>query len=463
MSDQATSIINRLCDAGNPHRRSQWEQSDGYYVATCRVSPADIPQLIEIACKWSDWQEEDFDFVGNLDGIQLLPVTAWRTLADLKSIESIEPLIGMLCELDGDDDWSLDELPHVFGKIGKPAIASLVRLATDAEQHEFARITAVEALRLVAEYYPETRNEIVVHLTEMITKATKDDIRLNSTVLVGLIELQAIEAAEAIERAFSSNRLDVGMIGDWDDVRKKLGVEGLRLEMPEHPHNSVAQFRTRIGIGIFSDEPVFGDDGCVPEAEEAYYERARRLFSKSKEAKQVVDSFGELRWLQMFLEFGIRYRGEIVDAMTLTSVEKFVFDYTVRKVSTQPDSAASIILELTKFWEYVDRVYDLSSAKPIIEWLNTDGLADQLRVELVDPANFDMAKSFVMSGIAAGYDMSSQQDVHEFMAAFNTILKQAGGVAPSDTIFSSHTRVGRNDPCPCGSGRKYKKCCLRSL
>jgi preprotein translocase subunit SecA len=21
------------------------------------------------------------------------------------------------------------------------------------------------------------------------------------------------------------------------------------------------------------------------------------------------------------------------------------------------------------------------------------------------------------------------------------------------------THVGRNDPCPCGSGRKYKKCC----
>jgi uncharacterized protein YecA (UPF0149 family) len=21
--------------------------------------------------------------------------------------------------------------------------------------------------------------------------------------------------------------------------------------------------------------------------------------------------------------------------------------------------------------------------------------------------------------------------------------------------------VGRNDPCPCGSGKKYKKCCLR--
>ena len=23
-------------------------------------------------------------------------------------------------------------------------------------------------------------------------------------------------------------------------------------------------------------------------------------------------------------------------------------------------------------------------------------------------------------------------------------------------------RVGRNDPCPCGSGKKFKKCCLRN-
>ena len=23
------------------------------------------------------------------------------------------------------------------------------------------------------------------------------------------------------------------------------------------------------------------------------------------------------------------------------------------------------------------------------------------------------------------------------------------------------TRVGRNDPCPCGSGKKYKQCCMR--
>ncbi len=27
---------------------------------------------------------------------------------------------------------------------------------------------------------------------------------------------------------------------------------------------------------------------------------------------------------------------------------------------------------------------------------------------------------------------------------------------------TSHTKVGRNDPCPCGSGKKYKRCCLQN-
>jgi hypothetical protein len=34
-------------------------------------------------------------------------------------------------------------------------------------------------------------------------------------------------------------------------------------------------------------------------------------------------------------------------------------------------------------------------------------------------------------------------------------------VVVSNTIARTGERVGRNSPCPCGSGRKYKQCCLR--
>ena len=34
-----------------------------------------------------------------------------------------------------------------------------------------------------------------------------------------------------------------------------------------------------------------------------------------------------------------------------------------------------------------------------------------------------------------------------------------GGAGPQEPIKRAEPKVGRNDPCPCGSGKKYKKCC----
>ena len=34
-------------------------------------------------------------------------------------------------------------------------------------------------------------------------------------------------------------------------------------------------------------------------------------------------------------------------------------------------------------------------------------------------------------------------------------------VAVGTTVVRSQPKVGRNDPCPCGSGKKFKKCCAR--
>jgi hypothetical protein len=34
-------------------------------------------------------------------------------------------------------------------------------------------------------------------------------------------------------------------------------------------------------------------------------------------------------------------------------------------------------------------------------------------------------------------------------------------VAVSSTVTRTGVRTGRNDRCPCGSGKKYKQCCLR--
>ena len=35
-----------------------------------------------------------------------------------------------------------------------------------------------------------------------------------------------------------------------------------------------------------------------------------------------------------------------------------------------------------------------------------------------------------------------------------------GRIIGPEPIRREEPRIGRNDPCPCGSGLKYKKCCM---
>jgi preprotein translocase subunit SecA len=42
------------------------------------------------------------------------------------------------------------------------------------------------------------------------------------------------------------------------------------------------------------------------------------------------------------------------------------------------------------------------------------------------------------------------------------VLNRVGGEEEArKPVTREEAKVGRNDPCPCGSGKKYKKCCGR--
>lgn len=47
------------------------------------------------------------------------------------------------------------------------------------------------------------------------------------------------------------------------------------------------------------------------------------------------------------------------------------------------------------------------------------------------------------------------RDIHAYWLA-----RRAEQAPDTQPLRRSEPRVGRNDPCPCGSGKKYKKCCL---
>ena len=56
-------------------------------------------------------------------------------------------------------------------------------------------------------------------------------------------------------------------------------------------------------------------------------------------------------------------------------------------------------------------------------------------------------------------DKENQEMTQAFEAEAQSCCSTSSCCAPQTPIVNSSEKIGRNDPCPCDSGRKFKKCC----
>jgi SWIM/SEC-C metal-binding protein len=60
--------------------------------------------------------------------------------------------------------------------------------------------------------------------------------------------------------------------------------------------------------------------------------------------------------------------------------------------------------------------------------------------------------------VVVGVEPDKPEDISDVERLLNP--NQARRSKPR-AMMTAEPKVGRNDPCPCGSGLKYKQCCLR--
>jgi len=53
------------------------------------------------------------------------------------------------------------------------------------------------------------------------------------------------------------------------------------------------------------------------------------------------------------------------------------------------------------------------------------------------------------------------QEYHANWSGGDNVSSTSSFLATNEPSLIKKKKVGRNDPCPCGSGKKYKKCCGR--
>jgi preprotein translocase subunit SecA len=89
---------------------------------------------------------------------------------------------------------------------------------------------------------------------------------------------------------------------------------------------------------------------------------------------------------------------------------------------------------------------------PLVEY-KKEGL--QLFRELQESVDDHVAR--LVEGIGAGAFKVSQDELKRVQQSARQASEQSSGEVVQKTVVNKE-KVGRNDPCPCGSGKKYKKC-----
>jgi uncharacterized protein len=168
------------------------------------------------------------------------------------------------------------------------------------------------------------------------------------------------------------------------------------------------------------------------------------------------DTFGAKTLLQDFLSLIMRHWNVIADTLHSGDVYLPLLLEDENGISHANDWAAGFLrgMELRKK-DWADLLNDEQHGGwlvPIFALAHEHNL-DAVMRPYKEPVSLERREQLI-AGAAAGV-----RGIYRHFQAKRLIEKEQVG---STTVRRVTPKVGRNDPCPCGSGRKFKQCCGRT-
>ncbi|MCC6177191.1 MAG: SEC-C domain-containing protein [Chloroflexi bacterium] len=440
------------------------------------------------------------------------PLHAIQILGELGSVEAIEPLLPLFDRVN--DDSLAQMIPQAFGGIGAPAVAPLRTLLFDRARDIWARVRAAQSLGEIGRRQPETRSEVTSTLVARLDPAESrvpDDECLNGFVVCELLDLQAVEAAPAIRRAFDEDRVDTSIV-DLDRALEELGLasesrparsgarQGLRLRLRctacgytrEHSIETIycdlaTQGRRQRGEQTPFDEWVIPQRitcqkcGAVDQYELsslAYItltaELVKKLAARAAGQPGGASDEGALQFIRFGLADGREMHPYEARALYRQRVEAEpdradlqvryanVLQFLGDREGATEHYQAALRLEPANLEAFFnlgrlaratgDRVEARRMFESLLAQAPKSRLPRNTREDYVEAAAEELdelVEPFERSGI--GRLPTERHHDHGLVGGRSRAAAPRG---PARAV----QKIGRNEPCPCGSGQKYKRC-----
>lgn len=395
-------------------------------------------------------------------------------LSDERRLEIGVFLVEKLAEAGREDaDISIEVLTAACGSMGLvilPAVLDAIRKEPDKKGSwfHFWGLTELAAKTKDA----EVRNSVIQACTELLQQADSGEIE----------PIEAINAAWTLARMKCSDsipllrRLKTKSVksfchGDYADALDLL--EGCLDYTPsanlwEMPVKEWLEPRWQMAKQWYSEQ----DYGSDEDEFDAGIQRARELaglFLESSEATELADEVLEDAGFIVcrVLEYAWDYTGSSPEELDKGVLSEVLLELLPRKLTAERNLFEKVAPVTEAFLKWMESEGILANTAGLVETVHD--WADTIVANGMNPQYWGMGKSFTMQAKADGVDIGNQEALQRYIAEYNRRLSQKNlpdqfesrDFAPPIPIVEHSPKIGRNDPCPCGSGKKYKKCCGR--
>lgn len=160
---------------------------------------------------------------------------------------------------------------------------------------------------------------------------------------------------------------------------------------------------------------------------------------------------------ETFLEFLFNYEISKIEEVRPQNIRTVLTQIFPRKYSAEPEEFRRIIPVLVSFFEYLDQAKLLKETDALIKAVKDS--EEAMIKNAANPEYYGMAKSFVVQMKQDGVDSEDEAAVARWISDYNQKEKDLSDDSKQKPFSKAGPKTGRNDPCSCGSGKKYKKCC----
>ena len=407
-------------------------------------------------------------------------IHAYRALSRLQDSEHIPFLIQLNDSgVSFDECFLFEDMPPILSQYGAAAIPLLSEALRNQDMTETARCTITAALENLAKQ--EIEHDRIIHLLSSYLAEKHFTRELNASIINALTNLKAVQEIDLIRSIFSAHLCDITANGDIETVEINLGLRTER-ETPEgniYDHET-AELHLAIKEKI-GPRPADSDPAAV-------FFHLHALYSRQ-------DTLQDISEIQGYLT------GALLAPTPIDPKETFegIWDDPDHAHRYSPDWAnkedhESYMQTILALHASIEVGLRDGNLEPMLEpsedeshliysrWIGGFSRGISLWIE---GAHGDTnattllisTVSIITKEIDADTDNTlSDKIVQDDLAQmFADLLHQSyarshhikSGTLSTNSLFGggeTYTReeakISRNSPCLCGSGKKYKRCCL---